>query len=158
MRRPPAPGRPSLAREVRMNRNTIRWLGFAIPTVALITAVHLQRENSPGEALDGVISGFCFTLPFAATSWLRSRFEGGRSSAQRRPAPLEFAFGLLAGAITWALLWLGWTFPEVQGLRPHAFLVNNVATAVAGLMLPAAGRRLPPDPEGSGDPVTSHTA
>ncbi len=55
--------------------------------------------------------------------------------------------GLLAGAATWAGLWLGWTLPEVAGWRPHAFAINSVATAFAGLVPPAAGRHSRPEPD-----------
>ena len=135
-----------------MNRNVLRWLGFTLPTVAVVTVAHVSREASWGEALDGVVSGLWFSLPFAATHWLRSRFEAGRRAA-RPGAPLpDFLLGLLAGALTWAFLWLGWTFPETQGLRPHAFAINSLVTAAAGLVLPGAGAR--PEARGTSGALT----
>jgi len=135
-----------------MHRNLIRWLGFSIPTVILITMVHVARDPRPGEALDGVVSGLWFTLPFVAASWLRSRFEPARAAERLRAPIWEFAFGLLAAGVAWTLLWLGWSFPETRGLRDQAFLLNSIVTGAAGLMLPTAGRRLPPDREDSGVP------
>lgn len=141
-----------------MHRIVLRWLGFAIPTVALVTAAHLEASPSTGEALDGVASGFWFTLPFAATSWLRSRFEPQRDPARLRAPLREFTLGLFAGAFTWTLVWLGWTFPEMRGLRPHAFTINSVVMAAAGLMLPGPGRSGPAEHEESGTPESRHTA
>ncbi len=123
-----------------MNRLTARVLGFALPTVSLVTALHLDKQVSWGEALDGVVSGVFFTLPFAAVAWVRSRIEGGRASARARGAGREFVLGLSAGVVAWALVWLGWALPSVQGMRPHAFGLNSAVMAMAGLLLPPAGR------------------
>lgn len=124
-----------------MNRNVLRWLGFTLPTVAVVTVAHLNRDASWGEALDGVVSGLWFSLPFAATHALRSRFETGRTIARLGSPLQDFLLGLLAGALTWAFLWLGWTFPETRSLRPHAFAINSLVTAVAGLVLPGSAGR-----------------
>ncbi len=129
-----------------MNRLAARIAGFAIPTVGLVTAIHLGRQAGWGEGLAGVASGAWFTLPFAATCWLRSRLEGRRKRALARSAVHELALGVMSGAVTWAILWLGWTFPEATAWRPHAFTINSVATGLAGLALPAAGRRVRPEP------------
>jgi len=141
-----------------MHRHMLRWLGFAVPTVSVVTAAHLAAEPTSGEALDGVVSGLFFTLPFVATAWLRSRLEPRRPRARLRPPVWEVVLGLLAGAVTWALLWLGWTFPEMRGLRPHAFAINSVAMAAAGLLWPGPGRSGPDELEDPSTPGTPHTA
>jgi hypothetical protein len=141
-----------------MHRNLVRWLGFAIPTVSLVTALHLDPVAGPGEALDGVVSGLWFTIPFAATSWLRSRFEAGRTRARTRSIAWEFALGLLAGGTAWVLLWLGWTFPEMRALRSQALLVNSLVMAAAGLMLPSLGRDVAAPEDDPGTPETPRTA
>ena len=141
-----------------MQRHLLRWLGFAVPTLAVVTAAHLRAEPSAGEALDGVVSGLFFTLPFAATAWLRSRLEPRRLRARLRPPLWEFVLGLFAGAVTWALVWLAWTFPETRGLRPHAFAINSVVMAAAGLLWPAPGRSAPDELEDPGTPEAPHTA
>lgn len=137
-----------------MHRLAARVAGFAIPTVGLVTAIHLRQQMSWGEGFDGLVSGAWFTLPFAAVCWLRSRLEGHRRSALARGAGRELALGLMAGAVTWTAVWLGWTLPEVTGWRPHAFAINSVATGLAGLVLPPAGRRVRPEP----DDVTAESA
>jgi hypothetical protein len=138
-----------------MNRLAARVAGFAVPTVGIVTAIHLGRQQSWGEGLDGVVSGLWFTLPFAAVCGLRSWLEGQRRSALARTAGNEFVFGLMAGVVTWAGLWLGWTLPSVIGWRPHAFAINSVVTGLAGLVLPPAGRPLRAEPEAaSGEPAT----
>jgi hypothetical protein len=141
-----------------MQRNVVRWLGFSIPTVSLVTALHLDPVAGPGEALDGVVSGLWFTLPFAATTWLRSRFEAGRTRSRTRSIAWEFAIGLFAGVIAWALLWLGWTFPEMRGLRSQALLVNSLVMAAAGLMLPSLGRGVAAPEDDAGTPKAPTTA
>ena len=123
-----------------MNRLAARVAGFAIPTVALVIALHLKEQASWGEGIDGLVSGVCFALPFAAFSWLRSRFEGQRSSALARGPGREFAFGMLAAAVAWLAVWLAWTLPSTRAWRPYAFAINLVAMAIAGLLLPPAGR------------------
>ena len=123
-----------------MNRLAARVTGYTLPTVGLVTALHLGKLATAGEALDGIVSGVAFSLPFAAVAWLRSRIEGGRASALARGAPMEFVFGIVAAAVAWSALWVGWSLPSMQGLRPHAFAINCVVMALAGLMLPAAAR------------------
>ena len=135
-----------------MHRHVLRWSGFAIPTVVLVTAAHLEAGPSAGETLDGVVSGLWFTLPFSAAAWLRSRLEPRRDRDRLRAPLREFTLGLFAGAFTWTLVWLGWTFPETRGFRPHAFTINSFVMAAAGLMLPGPARS---GPSGHEDPGTS---
>jgi|SRR5262245_11421309 len=123
-----------------MNRLAARVAGFAVPTVSLITVLHLKDQASWGEGIDGFVSGTLFTLPFATFGWLRSRLEGHRRSALARSVRHEFALGLLASIVAWAALWLGWTIPSTTPWRPNAFWINSLAMAVAGLLLPPAGR------------------
>ena len=51
-----------------MSRLLARVAGFAITTIALITSIHVGKQGSWGEALDGLGSGAWFTLPFAINS------------------------------------------------------------------------------------------
>ena len=124
-----------------MNRNVLRWLGFALPTVIVITVAHLNRERSWGSSLDGVVSGLFFSLPFAVADFVRSRFDAGRAASPSRTQGQEYRLGLLVGALAWALIWAGWSIPATDSLRPHAFAINCAATALAGLLVPGSGRR-----------------
>lgn len=121
-------------------RLTVRTLGYAIPTVALVTALHLDRESTVGEAVDGVLSGIAFTLPYMLVSWLRLRVEGDRASNRTRTHRVEFLYGIAAAAVAWAALWVGWTLPAMQSQRPNAFWWNCAVMALAALLLPAVGR------------------
>lgn len=121
-------------------RLTARTLGFAIPTVALVTTLHLNRDSSAGEAVDGVLSGLAFTLPYMAISWLRLRVEGDRASNRTRSHRMELLFGISAAVVAWAALWVGWTLPAMQSQRPNAFWWNCAVMALAALLLPAVGR------------------
>jgi hypothetical protein len=128
-------------------RLAARTLGFAIPTVALVTLFHLHRDSSMEEAVDGVLSGIVFTLPYGAMSWLRSRVEGDRASNRMRRPRTELLFGLIAAAVAWAALWVGWTLPAMQSQRPNAFWWNCAAMALAAVLLPAVGRERREDPD-----------
>ena len=121
-------------------RLTVRTLGFAIPTVTLVTTLHLNRESTAAEAFDGVLSGMAFTLPYMVVSWLRSRVEGERVSNRVRSHRAELLYGIAAAVVAWAALWVGWTLPAMQSQRPNAFWWNCAVMALAALLLPAVGR------------------
>ena len=131
-----------------MNRLAARVLGYALPTIGFVIALHFEKSATAGEAIDGLVSGIAFSLPYAAVAWLRSRMEGGRASAQARGPFVELVFGIIAAAVAWAALWVGWSLPEMQAYRPQAFAINCVVMALAGLMLPAAARRERPEDPG----------
>jgi hypothetical protein len=137
-----------------MNRLAARIAGFAVPTLGLITALHLGEQATWGEGLDGVVSGLWFTFPFAGACWLRSRLEGGRKSARARTPGHEFAFGFMAAVVAWTAVWYGWTLASSAIWRPHAFGINSAVTGLAGLLLPAAGRTS----RGAGAPVSGEVA
>jgi hypothetical protein len=62
----------------------MRTLGFALPTVAMVTAGHLSAEASVGEAVDGVVSGLWFTAHsglMIVAGWIGTL----RTGALRRP-------------------------------------------------------------------------
>ena len=111
-----------------------RCIGFAAPTLGFVVAAHLNRGSGWGEALDGLLSGIFFTLPFAASTLLRARFAPG--GAPRRSPLRDLGLGALAAAISWCGLWLAWALPPMQPLRAQALAINAVAMAIAGLSLP----------------------
>jgi hypothetical protein len=116
----------------------MRTLGFAAVTVPLVTALHLVREMSGGEALDGVVSGLSFTLLFAAGAWVRRVLPASAGSERRA---IEVSTGVIAGLACWSLLWLLWSAPfmtPLRDLRWPAFAINCAVAAGAGLLrLPA---------------------
>jgi hypothetical protein len=128
-------------------RLVARGLGFAFPTIALVLALHLKNEMSAGEALDGLVSGIAFTLPFVGTSAWRSRLEGHRASARARGTGMDFLLGTFAALVAWAALWVGWSLPALQAQRANAFWWNCAIMAIAGLLLPPAGRGEPDSDE-----------
>jgi len=118
-----------------------RLIGFSVPTVGFVLALHLQREHGWGEALDGLVSGVAITLPFAVAVTLRSRFSPARATAAGRGALHELAFGLLASLVAWCALWLLWSLPPMQPFREQALAINAATMALAGLVLPPIERR-----------------
>ena len=118
-----------------------RCIGFAAPTLGFVMAAHLNRAMGWGEALDGLLSGIFFTLPFAALTLLRARFVPG--GGPRRSPVRELGLGALAAAIAWCGLWLAWALPPMQPLRAQALAINAVAMAIAGLLWPPVRHRHP---------------
>ncbi len=116
-----------------MNRALLRSLGFALPTLSLVTAMHLAREPGAGEALDGVVSGMFFTLVFLVACLVRERFAGAPRSAAAGRSALHGGF---TAVVVWVLLWLGWSLPLAAPLRDSALLVNSLAIAAAAWCAP----------------------
>jgi len=122
-----------------------RCIGFAAPTLGFVVAAHLNRAPGWGEALDGVVSGVFFVIPFAALTFLRARFTSGGPGR----SPLhELSLGALAAVISWCGLWLAWALPWMQPFRAQALAINAAAMGLAGLALApvrlgAGGVRLP---------------
>jgi hypothetical protein len=123
-----------------------RCFGFAAPTLGFVVAAHLNRAQGWGEALDGVVSGVFFVIPFAALTLLRARFTTGGGPGR---SPLhELSLGALAAVISWCGLWLAWALPWMQPFRAQALAINAATMALAGLVLApvrtgAGGLRLP---------------
>jgi len=123
-----------------------RCIGFAAPTLGFVVAAHLNRAPGWGEALDGVVSGVFFAIPFAALTLVRARFTWGDGPGR---SPLrELSLGALAAVISWCGLWLAWALPWMQPFRAQALAINAAAMGLAGLALApvrsgGSGLRLP---------------
>jgi hypothetical protein len=81
-------------------------------------------------------------------SWVRSRIEGDRAGNRARSHRTELLFGITAGVVAWAVLWVGWSLPAMQAQRPNAFWWNCVVMALAAALLPAVGRERREHPNG----------
>ena len=113
-----------------------RALGFSLPTVGFVTALHLVRDATAGEALDGVVSGLWFSIAFLLGELQCARASGG--TARSAPAAHEVLAGLSAAVLAWSLLWLFWELPQTESLRHRsnwAFAINSAAMVVAALAL-----------------------
>lgn len=116
-----------------MRSSLVRSLGFAVPTIALVTALHVQVDRSWGEWLDGLVSGAWFALVFAAVGGLLA-WSARRAGTFAPRGPLaEFALGLALAAATWTLVWALWQAPPMQPLRTSAFPINSGAMVLAAL-------------------------
>lgn len=118
-----------------------RTFGHLLPTTVVVTGLHLVREMSPGEAIDGVLSALFFTACFLGGAVLEARSRAAGPGAVPGKHVRE---GLLIGAGTWLALWAFWNLPQTNALRAFpagVLLVNALANVLAGLV------RLPvPDP------------
>jgi len=116
-------------------------VGFASPTLCIVLAIHVAREPSWGEALDGLASGLWFSLLFAAGALLGVR--GAREAYTRAAWTPGLLAGMLAALLVWSAFWGFWTLvphPEQPVSRGSVFVVHSILMAVAGLAV-AHGRR-----------------
>lgn len=118
-----------------------RALGFSLPTVAVVTSLHLEKQATSGEALDGVMSGLFFSALFLLGSRVCAFFGLG---ARSEPRPVrETLAGAAAGVVTWALLWGAWSVPQSAALRPAAFAIHCACMLAASVVTAfLAGGRL----------------
>ncbi len=115
-----------------MRRVLQRTAGYLLPTLVIVTGLHLVREATAGEALDGVASALWFVVLFFAGAWLAAR-----SGADEQPATAPAREGLLIGVLSWLALWAFWNVPQTEALRASggtAFLLNSVASLAAGVV------------------------
>jgi hypothetical protein len=109
-----------------------------------VTAIHLARNPSAGEAIDGLVSGLWFAALFLAGGWLGARWFATHDRVRPGTAAREGLIGLTARALTWSLLWLAWGLPQAGSLRAGGFAINSATMIAAALALTAArdlGRR-----------------
>jgi hypothetical protein len=115
-----------------MRRVLQRTAGYLLPTLVVVTGLHLVREATAGEALDGVVSGMWFVVLFFAGASLTAR-----SGADEHPAAAPAREGLLIGVLNWLALWAFWNVPQTEALRASAgtvFLINSVTSLAAGVV------------------------
>jgi hypothetical protein len=131
------------------NMNVLwRTLGFAVPTVALVTALHLAEMATVGEAIDGVVSGLWFVAMFLLGTWLRLRLGPPGGTEVGRRATNELLVGVAAAVFTWVFLWLFWNVPPSNGVRRATawiFPFNSAIVFAMGLLVGSFARRREPE-------------
>jgi hypothetical protein len=127
-----------------MKRIGLRTLGFFVPTAAVVMTLHLVREASTGEAIDGIVSSLWFTLPFAAGAGIDEALRARGHRAPLSPAA-NLLSGFAAGLLAWGALWALWALPIIQPLRALpalSFALNCAVALLAGFVhLPAPKAR-----------------
>jgi len=124
-----------------------RTCGFLLSTAFVVTSLHLARERSPGEAVDGMVSSLWFTLTFLAGGVATCLATGSRGGDDRGHGLRDGLAGGAAGVVTWTAVALFWALPvwgALRHARDWAFAINSTGMALAGavVVLPAArGRR-----------------
>jgi hypothetical protein len=121
-----------------MKTAVFRALGFAIPTVVVVTALHLGKQASVGEAIDGVVSGLAFVGFYFVGELLTLPFGGLRS--ERSPGR-DALIGVVAGVATWILVGVFWAMPRTDDVRAGAFGINALAMVIAAFATAAALRK-----------------
>ncbi len=95
--------------------------------------LHLVKEASLGEFIDGLVSGLWFTAAFLLGILLA---VSGRPESRRRKKSIEIVLGASAGLIAWLLLWGFWELPTVEALKKMGllpFILNTGAMLAFGL-------------------------
>jgi len=122
-----------------MHSSMARTLGFAVPTVAMVTAGHLIAQNTVGEAIDGVVSGLWFTALFGVGAGLRGWLDRGRAASVATSPRRAALDGLLLGALTWGGLWAFWSVVPHRGPNFPAtlvFVAQSTLMSVVGALSP----------------------
>lgn len=114
-----------------------RALGFSVPTLALVTVLHVVKDASVGEAVDGLVSGLWFAALFLFGVLLRIPTGLTAGAINQIAAVHEVLVGLAAAVLTWCLLWLIWEVPRVG----WGFFMNSAVVFVIALSLPAPSTR-----------------
>lgn len=96
----------------------VRALGFAVPTIGIVVALHLNEETSVGETIDGVASGLFFTVCFGGGRIIRGRTITSRRRSDYLTAR-SFLVGLAFACIVWVLLWGFCNLSITNGLRAY---------------------------------------
>jgi len=121
-----------------------RGAGFALPTVTLVSALHLAEQPTAAEAADGLVSGLWFAALFLLATMVRPRLGLAPAPATGTPPVWEFLLGSLAAVVTWSLLWLFWTYAPVSaGAESVARILNATVIFVSGLAAPVLGGATP---------------
>ncbi len=118
-----------------MSLGLLRTAGYLLPTGFIVMALHLDKERSLGQAVDGALSSLWF-----AGCYLAGHLAGARSfTVQVRPGVFRHLIVGTAGAILgWGLLWAAWlVLPE--SIRRQAFLVNSLVMLVVGFIMACEG-------------------
>ena len=124
--------------ETWLRRVLYRSAGGAIPTGLLVTAIHLEKERSLGQVLDGGLSSLWFAGLFLAGSTAAVRFSSGRPRGSSALADL--GRGAAATILGWALLWALWQLALPDGARDHALIINSLVMLGVGFASALPGR------------------
>ena len=123
-----------------MKTAVMRAIGFGVPTVVVVTILHLAKQASVGEAIDGVTSGLVFAAFYFGGELLTMPFGGLRSE---RSASREVLIGATAGVAAWILVGAFWALPRTDNVRAGAFGINALAMVIAAFST-AVALRTPP--------------
>jgi hypothetical protein len=129
---------PTAREETWTRRALWRTAGFAIPTGLLVTALHLEKERSFGEGLDGGLSSLWFVGLFLAGHLAAGRLSTRRP--RRLSALAHLGGGASAAILGWGLLWTLWNLALPDGARSYALAINSLATLTVGFAAAWPGR------------------
>lgn len=115
-----------------MKRVLPRTLGFFLITLLPVVGLHIATLPSWGELIDGVISSFVFTLPFALGFFVIKQFAAPATSTKQ-----EVYLGMISAAFMWTVIWVFWSaVPE--GFRSSteawAFNIHLAMALIIGML------------------------
>jgi hypothetical protein len=107
--------------------------GFVLATIGVVMAAHLSLEPTPGEALDGLVSGLWFAGLNVAGGAAARLLIPAAPLASGSGSPGRLLAGLATGLATWAIVGVAWGMAPSPGARAHAFAINSAALCIAGV-------------------------
>lgn len=116
----------------------LRTAGFSVPTVAIVLALHLVKEPTAAEAVDGVVSALWFVAFYFLGAWSALRLGIAGSIGVGNRAVSHLLLGASAAVLVWCFLWAFWALPVSASLRLHprwVFAVHTLMMAVVGMVL-----------------------
>lgn len=121
-----------------MRSIVLRTAGFSVPTVAIVFTLHLVKEATAAEAVDGAVSALWFVAFYFLGAWSALRLGMAGSIAGGNRALPHLLLGASAGVLVWCLLGAFWALPITASLRLHpgwVFAVHTLIMAVVGMVL-----------------------
>ena len=119
-----------------MKRVLSRTLGFFLATLLPVIYLHLVKLPTWSELVDGILSSFAFSIPFAFGVFVVKRFEESTSKQ-------EVSIGMLSAIFMWVVVWVFWSVvPESFRLSADswAFSSHLAVACITGVLTKAVWR------------------
>ena len=118
---------------------SLLWLvtGFAIPSVVVVTIMHLVKVATVGELIDGVAAGLLFTFCFAMGALFARTLLAAAVTLPAANKWVQLGVGSVAAVLTWLTLGYLWTLITTKtSLQPGfgAFAINIGIMVLSGMI------------------------
>lgn len=110
-----------------------RVSAFFLITLLPVVYLHVAKLPVFAEVIDGILSSFVFTLPFALGTKLIRRAGWSAQHSVRQ----EMIAGAISAALMWSLIWVAWSvipFGLRESAESWAFFSHLLAALGTGLL------------------------